>query len=83
MKGIVSLLIFMFSVTGVLMFVVRLLPPLIQVYQGDIANGTEAIVNATADEIVSSAVQSAVIGVLIAVFSALGLTWLVAQLKKL
>jgi len=65
------------------MFVVRLLPPLIQVYQGDIANGTEAIVNATADEIVSSTVQSAVIGVLIAVFSALGLTWLVAQLKKL
>jgi len=68
---------------GTLLFLLALLPGVIRIYQGDIANGTEIIANATSDEIVSITYQSIVISVLIAVFSALGFTSVVALLKKL
>jgi len=83
MKGIIALVFTLFSVVTSLMFVFSLLPGAIQIYQGDIANGTEAIVNATSDEIVSYAYESVVIAALIAIASALGLTTLVLWLKKL
>lgn len=83
MKGIIALIFTLFSMITSLMFVLSFLPGAIQIYQGDIANGTEAIVNATAEEIVSYAYESVVIAVLIAIASALGLTTLVLWLKKL
>jgi len=83
MKEIIALAFTLFSVTTGLLFVFSLLPGAIQIYQGDIANGTEAIVNATADELVSYAYESVVVAILIAIASALGLTSLVVWLKKM
>ncbi|MCK4482506.1 hypothetical protein KAU55_04725 [Candidatus Bathyarchaeota archaeon] len=65
------------------LFFLALLPGVIRIYQGEIADGAEIIVNATSDEIISITYQSIVIGVLIAIFSALGLTSVVALLKKI
>lgn len=83
MKLSPSLIIILTSMIGTLLFLLALLPGVIRIYQGDIANGTEIIANATSDEIVSITYQSIVISVLIAVFSALGFTSVVALLKKL
>jgi hypothetical protein len=83
MKEIIALAFTLFSAIIGLMFVFSLLPGAIQIYQGDITNGTEAIVNATANEIVSYAYESVIIAVLVAIASALGLTSLVILLKKL
>lgn len=83
MKISLSLIITVASIMGTLLFLLTLLPGVIRLYQGDIANGTEIIVNATSDEIISITYQSIAVSVLIAVFSALGLTSVVVLLKKL
>jgi hypothetical protein len=83
MKKIIGLVLTIASVTGTLIFLFTLLPGFIRMYQGDIANGTEIIMNATSDEIVNLTYQSIVVSILIAIFSALGFTSVVAVLKKL
>jgi hypothetical protein len=83
MKTIIPLAITIASVIGALLFILSLLPGVIRIYQGDIANGTEIIVNATSDEIISVTYQSVAVSVLIVICSALGLTSVVAFLKKL
>jgi hypothetical protein len=83
MKGIIGLAIIVFSTITGLMFILSLLSGYVQILQGDVANGTEAIVNATADEIVGSVQWSVVVTVLVAIASALGLTGVVAFMKKI
>lgn len=83
MKLSLSLMITLACVMGTLLFLLTLLPGIIRIYQGDIANGTEIIANATSDEIINITYQSVIVSVLIAVFSALGFTSVVALLKKL
>jgi hypothetical protein len=86
MKGIESALLIvtiLSTVTG-LMFYAKLYSGMVQISQGNVANGTETIVNATADEIVGSVMQSAVITVIIAVLSSLGIGGcIIAILRKL
>lgn len=83
MKLSLSLIIAVVSTMGTLLFLLTLLPGVIRIYQGDIANGTDIIVNATSDEIISITYQSIIVSVLIAVFSALGFTSAIALLEKL
>jgi hypothetical protein len=75
-------LVTVFSLVGSLGFYLTMISGSIRISQGDF-NATQDMVQATSDEIVDSVMWSVVIGVAIAICSALGLGFLVAILKKL
>jgi hypothetical protein len=83
MKTYLSLIIALVSVVSMLLFLFNLLPGVILIFKGDVANGTEIVINATSDEIISITYQSIIVNILIALLSALGLTGIVTLLRKL
>jgi len=78
---IVCVIMGVFSLIGYITFYLNIMPKLIRVSQGD-SNATQEIVQDLAEEASSTLMTQAVISLLIAIASALGLTWLVALLKK-
>jgi len=82
MKSEIALIITIVSIILSLPFLFTLLYGGIQIYQGDIPRGVEIIANATSDEIISWTYKTTAVTILIIIFSALGLTSVVAILKK-
>jgi len=82
MKSEIALIITIVSIMLSLPFLFTLLYGGIQIYQGDVPRGAEIIANATSDEIVSWTYKTISVAFLVTIFSALGLTGIVAILKK-
>jgi hypothetical protein len=75
-------LVTVFSLVGSIGFYLTMISGSIRIYQGDY-NATQDMAQAASDEIVGALTWSVVIGVAIAICSALGLGFIVAILKKL
>lgn len=78
---IVGTIIGILSLIGTISFYLDVAPKLIRVSQGD-DNATHEIIEDLTKEAASTLMTNAVISLLIAIASALGLTWLAAILKK-
>lgn len=79
---LVVTLVTVFSLVGSIGFYLTMISGSIRIYQGDY-NATQDMAQAASDEIVGALTWSVVIGVAIAICSALGLSFIVVILKKL